>query len=335
MVTIKDVARAAGVSIATVSRVLNAYPHVRPDIRSRVKAAIADLDYAPNRLAANFRTQQSRVVGVFVRQQRTPFSSALAYAIETAMFDAGYRTLLCSTNSDPDREEAYIASMIELRAQGVVMRPTGPAARTARHVARLRDAGIAVVFADKTPGMANVSAVVCDNYAGGYEGLRHLAERGHRTIGVIAGDGGSERVRGIVQAAHDLAPDIEIVFSAPFAEATLEIGAQEAEALLDARPDLTALFATTDILAIGAMQAAQRRAIAIPAGLSILGYDGIMEAGITFPALSTVRQPIHDMGTLAGRTLLDHIRNPQAPARRVVLENAVLARQSTGPAPVR
>ena len=115
MITIKDVAREAQVSIATVSRVLNAYPHVRPEVRERVQKAIAELGYSPNRLATSFRTQQSRVVGVFLRQQRTPFSSALAYAIESAIFEAGYRALLCSTNGDPDREETYVESMIELR----------------------------------------------------------------------------------------------------------------------------------------------------------------------------------------------------------------------------
>lgn len=345
MITIKDVAREAQVSIATVSRVLNAYPHVRPEVRERVQKAIAELGYSPNRLATSFRTQQSRVVGVFLRQQRTPFSSALAYAIESAIFEAGYRALLCSTNGDPDREETYVESMIELRAEGVVIRPTGSAARTARHVARLREAGIFIVFADMKPPMTQVSAVVCDNYSGGYEGMRHLLSLGHRKIGIIAGSRaqaggakgngnvGSERMRGIMRAAQDLADGVELVFSGPFDEATLEEGARQAEYIFDRHPDATALFGTTDVLAIGAMQTAHRRGMAVPGEISILGYDGIMESGITFPSLSTVRQPIHEMGTLAAQTLLHHIRNPQASAQQIVLENSVLVRHSTGPVP--
>nr|WP_255714135.1 substrate-binding domain-containing protein [Pelagibacterium xiamenense] len=281
-----------------------------------------------------------------MRQQRTPFSSALAYAIESAMFDAGYRALLCSTNGDPDREEAYVESMIELRAEGVVIRPTGAPTRTARHVKRLKEAGIAVVFADMKPRLPGISAVICDNVSGGYEGLRHLIGLGHRTIGVIAGrqaqaegvnpgNVGSERVRGMLQAAGDLASGVELVFSGPFEEASVDVGARETAAILDARPDVTAIFGTTDILAIGAMQAAHQRAIRVPGDLSILGYDGIMESGITFPTLSTVRQPIHEMGTLAARTLLSLMRDPNAPAQQVVLENAILTRQSSGPAPVR
>jgi DNA-binding LacI/PurR family transcriptional regulator len=97
-------------------------------------------------------------------------------------------------------------------------------------------------------------------------------------------------------------------------------------------PEITAIFATTDILAIGAMQAAHRLGIKLPGDLSILGYDGIMESGITFPALSTIRQPIHEMGELAARTLLTQIRQPSAPARQIVLENSLLLRDSTAAA---
>jgi DNA-binding LacI/PurR family transcriptional regulator len=239
--TIRDVAAKASVSIATVSRVVNRYPHVRPEVRERVQQAIAALGYRANGLASSFRTQQSRLVGVFLRQQRTPFSSALGYAIESTMFDAGYRTLLCSTTGDADREESYVHSMIEMRAEGVIIRPTAATARTMGHVGLLR----------------------------------------------------------------------------------------QAELLLANNPAITAIFATTDILAIGAMQAAHRLGIRVPEELSILGYDGIMESNMTFPTLTTIRQPINEMGELAARTLLTQIRRPDAPAQQIVLENTLLLRDST------
>lgn len=343
MITIKDVAAAAGVSIATVSRVVNDYRHVKPEVRERVKQAIDRLGYRPNRLASSFRTQQSRIVGVFLRQQRTPFSSALAYAIEAAMLEAGYRALLCSTNGDPDREEAYVQSMIDMRAEGVIIRPTGSVARTARNVTRLRETGIAVVFTDLKPPIPSISAVVCDNFSGGYQGMRHLIGLGHRRIGIIDGRAGQaqiayarnnvggERLRGIVQAARDLATGVELSFCGPFTEAGLDVGFAEANRLLDAHPEITAIFATTDMLAIGAMQAAHQRGLQLPEELSILGYDGVMESAITFPTLSTVRQPIHEMGTLSARVLLEHIANPGASAQHVVLENSLIVRNSTAP----
>lgn len=339
--TIREVAVKAEVSIATVSRVVNRYPHVRPEVRSRVQQAIAELGYRANGLASSFRTQQSRLIGVFLRQQRTPFSSALGYAIESTMFDEGYSTLLCSTTGDADREESYVHSMIDMRAEGVIIRPTTATARTMGHVELLRRAGIAVVFTDMKPNIPSVSSVICDNFSGGHEGMRHLLDLGHRRIGVIAGEQaaparatrsgpvGLERVLGMAQACRSLAPDAELIFSRPFPAANIEIGASETELLLAANPGITAIFATTDILAIGAMQAAHRLGIRVPEDLSILGYDGIMESMITFPTLTTIRQPIHEMGELAARTLLTQIRQPGAPAQQIVLENGLLLRDST------
>ncbi|WP_160299966.1 LacI family DNA-binding transcriptional regulator [Devosia geojensis] len=339
MITIKDVARRANVSIATVSRVVNGYAHVRPELREAVAKAIEELGYRPNGLASSFRTQQSNVVGVLLRQQRTPFSSALAYAIETTMFDEGYRVLLCSTNGDPDREQAYLATMLEMRAQGVIVRPSGAASRTVRQVEMLRERGISVAFVDMKPRIAAVSAVLCDNFSGGYEGMRHLIELGHRRIGVVAGriaqkggasDVGSERVRGIRQAARDLASDVEIVFCAPFeATASFEIGREAGAELISAGRGLTAIFATTDMLALGVMHSAHAMGIELPRDLSILGYDGVLESAVTFPTLSTIAQPIHEMGQIAARTLIDHMRGVSTAPRQVVLENTLIRRDST------
>lgn len=342
MVTIKDVAKLANVSIATVSRVVNGYAHVRPALRESVGKAIAELGYRPNGLASSFRTQQSNIVGVLLRQQRTPFSSALAYAIETTMFDQGYRVLLCSTNGDAEREEAYLETMLDMRVQGVIIRPSAANARTIKQVNTLRDRGVAVAFVDMKPKVAAISSVVCDNFSGGYQGMRHLIELGHRHIGVVAGsaaqrggaaDVGSERVRGIRQAAEDLATDVEITYSAPFDTASFEIGREAGEAMITGNPGLTAIFATTDMLAIGVMHAAHALGLDLPRDLSILGYDGVLESAVTFPALSTIAQPIHEMGQIAATTLIDHMRGISKSPRQVVLENTLIQRGSTIPLP--
>ena len=339
VVTIKDVAKAANVSIATVSRVVNDYAHVRPAVRDAVNKAISDLGYRPNGLASSFRTQQSNIVGVLLRQQRTPFSSALAYAIETTMFDEGYRVLLCSTNGDPDREEAYLDTMLEMRAQGVIIRPSGSTTRTVRRAAALRERSVAVTFVDMKPRLASISAVVCDNFSGGYEGMRHLIDLGHRRIGVVAGavaqqgggsDVGSERVRGIRQAAQDLADDVEIVFSPPFMEtSSFEVGKECGRALIAGQKDMTAIFATTDMLAIGVVHAAHTLGLDLPRDLSILGYDGVLESAVTFPTLSTIAQPIEEMGRIAATTLIEHMRGIARTPRQVVLENSLIRRDST------
>jgi LacI family transcriptional regulator len=340
VVTIKDVARLAGVSIATVSRVVNNYAHVRPEVREAVTKAIAELGYRPNGLASSFRTQQSNIVGVLLRQQRTPFSSALAYAIETTMFDQGYRVLLCSTNGEAEREEAYLETMLDMRVQGVIIRPSGASNRTARQVDSLRNRGIAVSFVDMRPKLAAISSVVCDNFSGGYQGMRHLIELGHRKIGIVAGkvaqkgggsDVGSERVRGIRQAAQDLADGVEIIWSPPFDLASFEIGRDVGEAMITGSPGMTAIFATTDMLAIGVMHAAHALGLELPRDLSILGYDGVLESAVTFPTLSTIAQPIHEMGQIAATTLIDQMNGTSKAPRQVVLENTLIQRASTIP----
>ena len=342
MVTIKDVARLANVSIATVSRVVNGYAHVRPAVRESVTKAIAELGYRPNGLASSFRTQQSNIVGVLLRQQRTPFSSALAYAIENTMFDQGYRVLLCSTNGDADREEAYLNTMLEMRVQGVIIRPLAATARTIKQINMLRERGIALSFVDMKPKVAAISSVVCDNFSGGYQGMRHLIELGHRRIGVAAGivaqkggssDVGSERVRGIKQAAADLADDVEIIWSPPFDIASFEIGREIGDTMIRNNPGMTAIFATTDMLAIGVMHAAHALDLDLPKDLSILGYDGVLESTVTFPTLSTIAQPIHEMGQLAATTLIDHMTGVSKTPRQVVLENTLIHRASTIPLP--
>lgn len=343
MVTIKDVAKLANVSIATVSRVVNDYAHVRPAVREAVGKAISELGYRPNGLASSFRTQQSNIVGVLLRQQRTPFSSALAYAIENTMFDQGYRVLLCSTNGDADREEAYLETMLEMRVQGVIIRPSSATQRMIKQVNMLRDRGVAVSFVDMKPKLATaMSSVVCDNFSGGYQGMRHLIELGHRRIGVVAGkvaqkggssDVGSERVRGIRQAAQDLATDVDIVYSLPFDLAGFEVGREAGTEMITANPGLTAIFATTDMLALGVMHSAHALGIDLPRDLSILGYDGIMESAVTFPTLSTIAQPIHEMGQIAATTLIDHMLGLSTSPRQVVLENTLIQRDSTIPLP--
>jgi LacI family transcriptional regulator len=320
--------------------VVNNYAHVRPEVREVVNKAITELGYRPNGLASSFRTQQSNIVGVLLRQQRTPFSSALAYAIETTMFDQGYRVLLCSTNGEPEREEAYLETMLDMRVQGVIIRPSSTSARTARQVDSLRSRGIAVSFVDMRPKMAAISSVVCDNFSGGYQGMRHLIELGHRKIGVVAGrvaqkggsaDVGSERVRGIRQAAQDLATDVEIIWSPPFELASFEIGGEIGQAMITGSPGMTAIFATTDMLAIGVMHSAHTLGLELPRDLSILGYDGVLESTVTFPTLSTIAQPIHEMGQIAATTLIDHMTGASKAPRQVVLENTLVHRASTTP----
>ena len=186
MATIHDVAKEAGVSISTVSRVLNDYEHVRPELRERVLAVARALDYRPNKLASSLRKQHSESVGVLLYEQSTPFSSAVGHAIEKTLFKQGYNTMLCSTESEPEIEEQYINMLIDHQVHGVILRPGFSYQRSVNVVKKLLKQGISVVLLDIALPETNVSQVLSQNHQGGYDGLRYLIEQGHRHIAVIA-----------------------------------------------------------------------------------------------------------------------------------------------------
>lgn len=342
MATIHDVAKEAGVSIATVSRVLNNYEHVRPELRDRVLKAARALDYRPNKLAISLRKQHSESVGVLMYEQSTPFSSAVAYAIEKTLFKDRYNILLCSTESEPDIEEQYINMLIDHQVHGVILRPSFSYQRSLKTVNRLIKNGISVVLLDIALPGANVSQVLSQNHEGGYEGLRYLIELGHRNIAVIAPETDREsksrreppgyfRLRGIQQAYIHSGKQIELNYVYCREVDQFQAGYNGALEVFEIHPEATAIFAISDMMAVGAMHAGYDTGRAIPDQLSILGYDDISTASHVIPKLSTIAQPIHKMGEIAAETLLDHMSDPNAPIRSIMLENTLTVRGTTAP----
>lgn len=343
MATIHDVAREASVSIATVSRVLNDYEHVRPDVRSRVLKAAQALDYRPNKLASSLRKQHSESVGVLMYQQSTPFSSAIAYAIEKTLFTHRYNTLLCSTESDPEIEEHYVNMLIDHQVHGVVLRPAFSYQRSLKMVDKLLKHDISVVLIDiALPDAKHVSQVLSQNFQGGYDGLNYLIELGHRQIVVIAPDTdrdirtkreppGHLRLRGIQQAHVELDHAAEVTYLYTKETDHFKAGYDAAFQIFEQYPATTAIFAISDVMAAGAMHAGREAGVAIPQDLSVLGYDDIPTAIHVIPQLSTIAQPIAKMGEIAAQTLLDHMLDHSAPVRSIMLENTLKVRGTTAP----
>ena len=339
MTTIKEVAHHAGVSRSTVSRVINGYKHVKPEVRERVLKSISVLNYRPSKIARSLRKQQSQSIGVIVRQQKTPFSSELAYAIETVFFKQGYHSLLCSTDGDYQKESEYIEMLIDQHVSGVILRPSRQLDTLSTNIERLLENDIAVVIVDvKIPNTKTVSQILCENVQGGYDGMTYLLSLGHQHIAVVAPDVDSDpsleypgnlRLRGIQQALNDHPKSIETHYVFTDHPSRYENGYFGAKQIFEQYPDVTAIFAITDMIAIGVMHAAHENHIRIPHDLSILGYDDIPLSSYVIPQLSTIAQPITAMGELAAHTLLDHLRNKRTPIRTVMLENSLKIRDST------
>jgi LacI family transcriptional regulator len=330
--TIKEVADHAGVSVATVSRVVNKTGYVSLDLQERVQDAMRTLNYRPSALARSLRRQETQTIGILVPQLDQPFFSALVFAVEKTLFSSDYRALICSAEERRDKEDAYIEMLMRQRVDGVILVPTG---QNTDNVRRLLDEGVPVVLVDRDIPNLAINRVLCNNYQGGATAIEHLVSLGHRRIGVIGGPEYSEaiidRMSG-AQAALKVAgveSDQSLLVTGSLPQ--FEMGYTAGLKLLDRADRPTAIFAFNDVMAIGVMHAAAELGLRLPEDLSVVGFDDIPAAAYSIPELTTVAQPIYAMGENAASLLIRHIRESESPVESIRLETRLVVRKSTAP----
>lgn len=332
MATIYDVARAAGVSISTVSHVLNGTRYVSEETRSRVLKAIAQLNYRPSSLARAMVRQETDTIALIVPDNVNPFFAELARGIEDYGFAAGYNVILCNSDRSTSKELAYLDMLISKRVDGVIYMT---ADMQAERLQPLLDHKVPVVTFDRDyPG---IDAILLDNFQGGYVATRHLCELGHQRIACISGpDAGTrsgDRVRGYQQALAEagIPYDPALVIAGDW---TFESGRAAARCLCELAQPPTAIFASNDIMAIGAISYLQAQGRAVPAQVSVVGFDDITLSAFYTPPLTTVATPIIEVGQRLCQMLLDRI-NGQLPAeaQRFTVRGELRIRGSTAPAP--
>lgn len=331
MATMKDVADQAGVSVATVSRVINQNGYVSPELEANVKAAMDALNYQPSALARGLRRQETLTVGVLVPQINHMFFGTLTFAIEKTLFDNGYRALICSAEEDHDKEDAYIESLIRQRVDGVILVPTG---HSSINVERLLNQNVPLILVDRDlPGIHTISRVLSDNRLGGYLGARHLLQLGHRRIGLISTSNNSEpmiyRLEGFKRAFAEfgLAYDSDIFIAGTLHQ--YSAGYEATRDLLSRPSPPTAIFSFTDVMALGALRAAAEMGVRVPDDLSIIGYDNLEMTAYSSPQLTTIAQPIYQMGEAAAQHLITHMQDPTAAIDRVMIPTSLVIREST------
>ncbi len=343
MATIKEVAARARVSPATVSRVINASKYVSPGIRARVEEAIEALDYQPSALAVGLRRQYSKTVGVLVPRLNDLYFGHLCYAIEKSLRAHDYRPFFSSTVDDHNQEIAYLDMLLRHRVDGVVLVPAEPVSHSLAAIQRLLERGVPIVLVDRGTDLLEIDQVLSTNYRGGRDAAEHLVNFGHRRIALIGAhlqndvegvttlSTGAQRFQGVRQAMaeHTIPLDPGLIVSLDFPH--FDLGYQEARVLLRDHPEVTAVFAIGDQVAVGVLHAAAERDLDIPADLSVIGYDDIPLASHVIPRLTTIAQPIFAMGTKAVQVLLDRIRDPAAGSRTILLETRLVRRNSTAP----
>ena len=327
-VTMADVAREAGVSLMTVSRVINNKGDVSPTTRQRVQAVIERLDYRPSGVARGLVTKHTGTIGLVVPDNANPFFSEVARGVEQQAYVEGYNVFLCNTNEDPQREVAVLQSLEEKRVDGVVLcssRLDGSELQAAlvHHPA--------VVLINRQLEDNGVSTVFVDDEAGGQAATQHLLQAGHRAIGLLAGPttsySGRQRTKGYraALAAAGLSYNPNWTWHcSPVVQGGLETALE----LLTAHPKLTALFCFNDLVAVGVLQACVELGLQVPDDLAIVGFDDIPLAALVTPSLTTCRVSRYELGVQAMQLLLDRIGGCLDRCEEIILQPELVIRAS-------
>lgn len=325
MVKIKDVAKEAGVSTATVSRVLSRKPYVTPEVQARVMAAVEKLGYRPNRIARSLRAQQSNTIGLIVSDIRNPYFTDVSRAVEDTAYEHGYAVFLCNSDEDPAKETLYLNQLRDENVSGVILSPT-------RQTSDDFDAlslNIPTVIIDRSIRHGEVDIVMIDNVDAGYRLTRHLIENGYRRIGALFGEAsttGRERRQGFEKALreHDLTPAVM-----RYLPPRIQAGHEAALAILSApdRPD--AILASNSLLSAGALEAIRELNLIIPNDVALAGFDETTWSTLVQPTLTVIAQPTYEIGQTAMELLLKRIAQPDAPVRQVILKGQLMARKSS------
>jgi DNA-binding LacI/PurR family transcriptional regulator len=333
MTSIKDVARAAGVSSATVSRVLSDKPYVTDSVRQRVLQAAREIGYHPDQTARRLRMHStSLVIGLIVTDIRNPYIGAMVRGVEDSAYSQNMNILLCNTDRQPERQQFYLERMRSERAAGLIIIPTS-APPDGALVERIRRAGIAVVLIDSPLAGYDFDQIAVDDRGGAREATAHLLARGYTRIAIIAGrqslHTGRNRLAGYADAIKQagIAPDSALI---QYGDYSRESGYAAMRALLDLPTPPQAVFACNESMTSGALKALNERRIAIPDQIALIGFDDVPWAEDLRPALTTVAQPTYDIGREAMRLLLRRLKEPDAPILSVSLPTQLIVRESCG-----
>ncbi len=327
MPSIKDVAQAAGVSTATVSRVLANKSRVNAETRKRVLEAIEQLNYRPNLIARSLRVQKSAKIGLVVSDIRNPFFTAISRAVEDAAYEQGYSVLLCNTDENPEKEELYLNLLHDENVAGIIFSPTqkfSAGLKTYRST-------IPFVIIDRSVESKDVDMVLLDNVAAAYELTTHLIENGYRNFAGLFGNAsttGKERSRGFQKALkdHQLSP-IAVHFIAP----RIKQGYETTMSLLAQNQKPDAIFTSNSLITAGTFQAIRASKLSVPGEVALVGFDETTWGALVDPPITIIAQPTEEIGRTATELLFQRITEPGRSPKTVILKGKLLQRGSSAP----
>jgi len=326
--SIAGVAEQAGVSVATVSRVLNGHSNVRPATRDKVLAAVATSGYRVNELARNLRTAESRLLLTMVPDVGNPFYAEVIRGIDTVARQHGYFMLLCDTGADAGRERSYFDLLRRRRADGAIC--LDPA--TVQQALAEESNALPWVACCEFDSSVGVPYVGIDNYRAAGDAVRHLLARGHRRIALINSDDhylyAQQRQQGYLDALRDAGMAVDERWRLNVNSLDYEAGASAAALLMTHTDAPTAIFAVSDTLAIGVIAGLRSVGKRVPDDVAVVGFDDISLAAQIDPPLTTIAQPMRELGETAARLLLQRLANPLENVPGVLLPHRLVVRKS-------
>jgi LacI family transcriptional regulator len=327
----RDVAQKAGVSITSVSHVINKTRFVAPGLKKRIFDAMRDLHYRPNRLAQGLRNKRSFTLGLILPDITNPYFAEIARDIENASFKQGYSIIICNSDQDSATESRYMEVLTDKQVDGVILVDVG--SRSPKALAPLST--MPLIMLDREVPELPTDSIQADNAEGGRVAAEHLLSLRHRRFACIAGpeviQPGDNRLVGFKEAlekAGAILDESQILRGDFRSESAYRLALE----ILEWKTMPTAIFAFNDLMAFGAITALSERGMRVPEDISVVGYDNIEQASYFNPRLTTVAQPHREMGEMAVAKLIERIAEKDLPARVFHLSPCLVTRNSTAPA---
>jgi LacI family transcriptional regulator len=330
-ITIKEVAIRAGVSPATASRVAGNYGYVSEKNRRKVLAAIQELGYHPNAIARSMVTKSTHTIGLVVTDITNPFFAHLARGVENITWPAGYTLILANTDEDIIREESVVHTLLEKQVDGLILVPAS--SQPTPYLENLVKQGIPLVLLDRTVYNLGVDAVMVDNENGAFQAVSHLINLGHQRIGMVIDNldtsTNAERLAGYRKALQSAGIPVEesLVQSCQYTQQSAFVITSE---MLRRQNRPTALFTANNFMTIGVLQAIQQENLKIPEDIALVGFDDLEWIALNYPQITTVAQPVYEMGSVAAQRLLAHLHGDNTSSMEIRLKTTFIIRQSCG-----
>lgn len=335
MANMKQIAQLAGVSLGTVSHVLNGTVRVREPLRKRVMDAVNVTGYQPSQLARGLRREKTNILAMIIPDILNPFFPGIVRGAEDVAFANGYRLVLCNTDNDHEKEVAHLSALQTYLPSGLIVIPSDSSDLTAQ-AEQYRQAGSAVICLDRLPRNWQGDSVIVNNNAGAASAAAHLIALGHRRIAAITGPlqltNSEDRLKGFKRALKTAGIQLPAgyVQETSFDRAG---GYAKTKILLGMAPRPTAIMAFNDLIALGALMAIHEANLRCSADISLVGFDGLDLTETTTPQITSVYQSSYQMGAEAAKLVLERLKNKDGAARRIVLKTELRIRDSVGPAP--